>query len=57
MIALARSKELDLRSREDTIRSNPGVGVIDDTALLQFEGNAIENVIADVFFIRQNLMD
>ena len=43
--------------REDTVRSNPGVGPIDDAALLQFVRNAIEDVIADVFFVRQNLMD
>ena len=43
--------------REDTIRSDPGVAPIDDTTLLQFVGDAIEDVIADVLFVRQNLMD
>ena len=43
--------------REDTIRSNPGVGPIDDTAFLQLVRDAIKDVIADVFFVRQNLMD
>ena len=42
---------------ENTIRSNPSVGVIDDTALLQFVRDAIEDVITDVLFVRQNLMN
>ena len=32
---------------EDTVRSNPGVGLVDDAALLQFVRNAIEDVVAD----------
>jgi len=31
--------------------------MIDDTALFQLVGNAIKDVIANVFFVRQNLMD
>jgi hypothetical protein len=43
--------------RKDTIRSNPGVGPIDHAAFFQLVGDAIKDVIADVFFVRQNLMD
>ena len=42
---------------ENTIRSNPSVGVIDDTTLFQLVRDAIEDVIADVFLVGQNLMD
>jgi hypothetical protein len=42
---------------KDTVRSNPGVGAIDDTALLKFVGNAIEDIISDVLFVRQNLVN
>src|SRR6267142_6748362 len=42
---------------EDTIRSNPRGALIDDTALLQLVRNAIEDVVADIFFVCQNLMD
>src|SRR3981081_2456190 len=42
---------------EDTVRSNPGVALIDDAALLQLERNAIEDVVADIFLVCQNLMD
>ena len=34
------------------VRSNPGVALIDDTALLQLVRNAIEDIIADIFFVR-----
>jgi hypothetical protein len=51
-------KESSIYNRgEDTIRSNPGFGPIDNTTLLQFVGDAIEDVVADVLFIRQNLVD
>jgi hypothetical protein len=42
---------------EDAIRSNPGVRSINNTALFQFVRDAIKNVVTDVFFVRQNLMD
>src|ERR1700716_892554 len=42
---------------EDTVRSNPGVGLIDDAALLQFVRNAIEDVVADILLVCQDLMD
>lgn len=41
---------------KSALRADPHRGVVDDAALLQLERDPVPNIVADVFFVDENLV-